>query len=156
MHAPELGRFLRRRLGDPHAASDLVQDTFLRVVERPETRVQDLRAYLFAIARNLLLNHVKQEARRRTDAVPHEWMAEVAADVPTPEDEVHSRLELERLHRLIAALPPRTQQIFALNRIDGLSHADVARRLGLSESAVQKHLAQAVLHVTRALRGQGA
>jgi RNA polymerase sigma-70 factor (ECF subfamily) len=133
-------------------ASDLVQDTFLRVIERPETRVEDVRAYLYTIARNLLLNHKKQEARRRTDSVPHEWLGDIAADAPTPEDAADARLQLERLQRFISELPARTQQIFVLNRVDGLTHAEVARALAISDSSVQKHLAMAIQHVTQRLR----
>ncbi|MFG1461338.1 RNA polymerase sigma factor [Xanthobacter sp. DSM 24535] len=151
---PELRGYLRRRLGDPHLASDLVQDTFLRVIERPETRVQDFRAYLYTIARHLLLNHQKQEARRRTESVPHEWFGDIAADAPTPEDAADARLQLERLQRFVGELPVRTQQIFVLNRIDGLTHVEVARALKISESAVQKHLAMAIQHMTQRLRSR--
>ncbi len=153
-HGPELRHYLRRRVGDPHLASDLVQDTFLRAVEHPEVRIQDLRAYLYAIARNLLLNHLKQEARRRTDCVPHEWLGHIAADIPTPEDAADSRIQLERLQLMVAELPVRTQQIFVLNRVDGLTHAGVARTLRISESSVQKHLAVAIQHITHRLRSR--
>ena len=153
-HGPELRSYLRHRLGDAHMASDLVQDTFLRVIERPETRVQDFRAYLYTIARNLLLNHQKQEARRRTDSVPHEWLSDVATDAPSPEDAVDARLQLERLQRFIGELPVRTQQIFVLNRVDGLTHIEVASALSISESSVQKHLAMAIQHITQRLRSR--
>ncbi|GLK84719.1 RNA polymerase sigma factor [Ancylobacter defluvii] len=153
-HGTELRRYLNRRLGDQHMASDLVQDTFVRVIERPETRVQDFRAYLYTVARNLLLNHLKQEARRRTDVVAPETLGDIAADQPSPEEAVDSRLQLERIHLLVQELPRRTQEIFVLNRIDGLTHAEVAQRLGLSESAVQKHLALAIAHMTRRLRAR--
>lgn len=151
-HGPELRNYLRGRLGDTHLASDLVQDTFLRVIERPETRIQDVRAYLYTIARNLLLNHRKQESRRRTDSVPHEWLGDIAADAPTPEEAADARLQLERLQRFIRELPARTQQIFVLNRVDGLTQPEVARALSISESSVQKHLAMAIQHVTQRLR----
>ena len=153
-HGPELRSYLRHRLGDAHMASDLVQDTFLRVIERPETRVQDFRAYLYTIARNLLLNHQKQEARRRTDSVPHEWLSDVATDAPSPEDAADARLQLERLQRFIGELPVRTQQIFVLNRVDGLTHIEVASALSISESSVQKHLAMAIQHITQRLRSR--
>ena len=153
-HGPELRSYLRHRLGDAHMASDLVQDTFLRVIERPDTPVQDFRAYLYTIARNLLLNHQKQEARRRTDSVPHEWLSDVAADAPSPEDAVDARLQLERLQRFIGELPARTQQIFVLNRVDGLTHVEVASALSISESSVQKHLAMAIQHITQRLRSR--
>lgn len=153
-HGPELRSYLRHRLGDAHMASDLVQDTFLRVIERPETRVQDFRAYLYTIARHLLINHQKQEARRRTDSVPHEWLSEIAADAPTPEDATDAKLQLERLQRFVGELPVRTQQIFVLNRVDGLTHVEVAGALSISESSVQKHLAMAIQHITQRLRSR--
>ncbi|MBS9478960.1 RNA polymerase sigma factor [Ancylobacter radicis] len=153
-HGSELRRYLQRRLGDGHMAGDLVQDAFLNVIERPETPINDIRAYLYSIARNLLLNHLKQEARRRTDVVAPEAFADIAADQPTPEDVVDSRLQLERIHALVQELPLRTQQIFALNRVEGLSHAKVAACLGISESSVQKHLAMAIAHMTCRLRGR--
>ena len=46
----------------------------------------------------------------------------------------------------MSELPLRTQQIFRLNRIDGMTYVEVAHRLGISESTVQKHLARAVAH----------
>lgn len=153
-YGPELRRYLHRRLQDRTMASDLVQDTFVNVLERPEIRIQDFRAYLYSIARNLLLNHRKQEARRRTDPVAPDALLDIAADQPSPEEAVDSRLQLQRIYVLVQELPPRTQQIFVLNRIDGLTHAQVARRLALSESAVQKHLALAIAHMTRRLRGR--
>lgn len=146
--------YLQRRLGDSHMANDLVQDTFLNIIERPESRIHDIRAYLYAVARNLLLNHLKQEARRKTDPVAPETLASLAADQPSPEDEVDARLQLERIHDLVQELPSRTQAVFALNRIGGLTQCEVARQLNISESAVQKHLAMAIAHLTRHLRGQ--
>lgn len=153
-HGTELRSYLQHRLGDRHMASDLVQDAFLNVLERPDTRIGDIRAYLYAIARNLLINHRKQEARRRTEAVAPEALALLAADQPSPEDVADSRLQLERVHALVSELPRRTQEIFVLNRIDGLTHAEVARELRISESSVQKHLALAIAHMTRRLRGR--
>lgn len=153
-HGNALRSYLQHRLGDGHTASDLVQDAFLNVLERPDTRIHDIRAYLYAIARNLLLNHRKQEARRRTETRAPEAFTQMAADQPSPEDVVDSRLQLERLHALVRELPLRTQEVFVLNRIEGLTHAQVARQLRLSESAVQKHLALAIAHMTRRLRGR--
>ncbi|MCO2365481.1 RNA polymerase subunit sigma-70 [Pseudomonas aeruginosa] len=53
--------------------------------------------------------------------------------------------------RIVAELPPRTREIFRLNRLEGLTHAEVARRLEISDSSVQKHLARALAHVMQAL-----
>jgi RNA polymerase sigma-70 factor (ECF subfamily) len=147
LHSPELARYVRRHVGDRNAVSDVVHDAFVRMAEQPLTKVQDVRSYLYRIARNLLLDQKKQDIRRRTFAVPHEALFDVADDAPSPEDAADARLKLERLQRLVAELPFKTQQIFVLNRIDGLSYAEVARHLDISESSVQKHLALAVQHI---------
>lgn len=153
-HGSELRTYLQRRLRDGHMASDLVQDTFLNVLEHPETRIQDIRAYLYAIARNLLINHRRREVVRRTEPMAPEAFTQIAADEPSPEDITDARLQLERIHALVQELPRRTQEVFILNRIEGLTHAGVAAYLGISESAVQKHLATAIAHMTRRLRGR--
>ena len=152
LHAPELTRYLRRRLGSAHLASDLVQDAFVRLAEQPSGQVQDFRAYLYRVGRNLLIDHVKQERRRQTYAVPHESLAAIVDEAPSPEDAVDARLRLEKLQTIVGQLPLRTQQVFVLTRIDALTQAEAARRLGISESAVQKHLAMAIQHVTQRLR----
>ena len=149
LHGPELARYVSRRVGDRSAASDVVHDAFVRMAEQPMTKVQDVRSYLYRIARNLLLDRKKQNVRRRTFAVPHEVLLGIADDAPSPEETADARLRLERLQNLVRELPFKTQQIFVLHRIDGLSYVDVARRLGISESSVQKHLALAVQYIAR-------
>ncbi|GBU17905.1 MULTISPECIES: RNA polymerase sigma factor [Methylobacterium] len=151
-HSPDLVRYVRRRIADDHSSADLVHDAFLRVAEQPLAAVQDIRAYLFQVARNLLLDQRKQAARRRTLVVAPETLAEVVDEAPSPEDAADARLRLDRLRGTVGELPFRTQQIFVLNRIDGLGYAEVARHLGISQSAVQKHLAMAVRHIAERSR----
>lgn len=58
----------------------------------------------------------------------------------------------QALKQALAELPERTQQIFRLNRVEGMTHAQVARHLEISDSSVQKHLAKALAHVMQRLR----
>lgn len=149
LHRPELTRYVRRRVGDSSAVCDVVHDAFVRMAEQPTTKVQDVRSYLYRIARNLLLDQKKQEFRRRTFTVPHEALFDIVDDAPSPEDAADARLKLERLQNIVRELPFKTQQIFVLNRVDGLSYVEVARHLDISESSVQKHLALALQHIAR-------
>lgn len=153
-HGPELLRFVARRLRDRHSAADVVHDAFVRMAEQPVATVHDARSYLFQIARNLLLDSRKQEARRKTDLASHEMLLHIADSAPLPDEAANSRLGLERLYAIVGELPFKTQQIFVLNRIDGLSYLDVARRLGISESSVQKHLAMAVQHIAHRFKSR--
>lgn len=58
----------------------------------------------------------------------------------------------QALKQALAELPERTQQIFRLNRVEGMTHAQVARHLEISDSSVQKHLAKTLAHVIQRLR----
>lgn len=149
-HFRELQAYLTERLRDPEAAADLTQETFLRYAERGDSAaIVHERSYLYRTAHNLAVDHLRQNASRRTDALAPEDMAHVADDRPGIEATASARQELARLRALIEALPERTRRIFVLNRVDGLTYAQVARHLGISESSVQKHLAVALRHVMR-------
>jgi RNA polymerase sigma factor (sigma-70 family) len=156
-HRRELHAYLTNKLKDTETAADLTQEAFLRYAEQNaagDANVAHGRSYLYRTAHNLAIDHVRQKARRKTDAFAHDDMAEIADDQPTQEEQTDARQKLERLQAAVAELPARTRQIFVLNRIEGLNYAETAERLGISESSVQKHLAKALLHVTQRLRPQ--
>jgi RNA polymerase sigma-70 factor (ECF subfamily) len=76
---------------------------------------------------------------------------QAVSDRPSPEDETISRNELRRVQAMIAALPARQGEAFSLFKIHGLSQREVALRMGLSESTVEKHLAKAVCALMAAM-----
>ena len=154
-HQRELFAYLIGRLRDVEAAADLTQETFLRYAQQRQSdsaAVLHPRSYLYRIARNLAVDHVRQQARQRTDTVDNNALAQILDDAPPIEETADSRRRLEHLLRAIDELPERTRQIFTLARIDGLTHREVAGRLGISESSVQKHLAAALQHAMRRTR----
>lgn len=156
-HRRELQAYLTDKLKDADTAADLTQETFLRYAEQGSTNnaaVSNGRSYLYRTAHNLAVDYVRQKTRQKTEVASHDDMADVADDRPSQEDEADARQKLDRLRSIVAELPERTRQIFVLNRIEGLSYAETAERLGISESSVQKHLAKALLHVTKRLRPQ--
>jgi RNA polymerase sigma-70 factor (ECF subfamily) len=82
---------------------------------------------------------------RREKVVALQTMADidflgVAADQPTPEQQLVDRDELQRAGEAIAGLPPRVGEVFRLRRVHGLSQKQVAHKLGLAESTVEKHM----------------
>jgi RNA polymerase sigma-70 factor (ECF subfamily) len=59
---------------------------------------------------------------------------------------MEARLQIEELKRALAELPPRRRAIFIAARVDGVSHEEIAQRLGLSRTMVQKELRRAISH----------
>lgn len=153
-HARTLQGLLTRKVRDPQLAADLVQESFLRLAEQQgkDEAIDNSQAYLYRTAHNLLVDHIRQQQRRRTDSQPHEALAHIEDERPSLDDALDAEQRLRLLRAAMAELPARTQQIFQLNRIQGLTHSEVARQLDISDSSVQKHLAKALAHITERLQ----
>ncbi len=158
-HRRELHVFLNRKLHNSDIAADLTQETFLRFAEfragNPAVAIAHERSYLYRTAHNLAVDHLRRERRTPTEPKDDHEIAEVAADEPSPEEIVGGRDELDRIREALLELPERTRQVFALARLEGLIYQDVAVRLGISASSVQKHLMTATKHVMLRLRRGG-
>ncbi|MCL4069402.1 RNA polymerase sigma factor [Pseudomonas sp. GX19020] len=127
----------------------------MRYAERPyadEGVVRQNRSYLFRTAHNLAVDHVREQRRKPAERMDADDIARVADNQPGQEQVAAGRERMRLLLEILGKLPERTRQVFVLNRIEGLSYAEVARSLRISESSVQKHLAKGLLHVTSSLR----
>jgi RNA polymerase sigma factor (sigma-70 family) len=150
-----LMQFLQHNWRNKSDISDLRQDIYVRVYEAALQNLPEApRAFLFTTARNLLIQRV-----RREQVVPFEAMADVEAlgtaiDAPGPERTVMARDELRRLQRALDKLPARCRQTFILQKIDGLSRAEIAVRMGISEKTVMTHLRDAGKQLTNLLNGE--
>ncbi|WP_162937756.1 sigma-70 family RNA polymerase sigma factor [Indioceanicola profundi] len=145
-HGPWLRGWLRRHTRCSDRASDLAHDTFCRVLERqpPDTPAEP-RAFLATVARRLLVDDIRRrEIERAYLDVCAAWSAE--GDCLTPERIAEAVDLLTGVLRLLADLPAMTRRAFLLRRLDGLSHAEVATELGISERTVKRHIAAAYAH----------
>ncbi|MBD9680142.1 sigma-70 family RNA polymerase sigma factor [Pseudomonas sp. PDM18] len=146
-HYADLMRFLARRLGDNQRAADVAQDTWLRLADHPaEAEVQDPRAYLFRVAGNIAIDNLRREGR-----LAELHVDEAAAnDLSDPASGLEHRLlaheALEHLDAALDQLPANAREALLMNRVDGLTHAQIAQRLGVSESMVGKYIVQAMRH----------
>ena len=146
-----LVRFFAARLGSVAAAEDLAQDLYLKVAayEQP-TDVDHPIALLYRIAANLMLDRLRHE--RRSILRDDEWrrilrtrMGEDEVDEsPSADDALAARQRLEQLLLALDVLPARMRQAFTLHKLEGQSHAETARTMGISISAVEKHISGAM------------
>lgn len=143
----DLRSHLARRFGSPLLAEEVVQETWLKLrLARGGPEVTKPRAYLFRIATNLALDHLRAE-RARNHHVGEQPESEPAAPAGCAPDallDAHQRLDLVR--EAVAELPPRCRQVFELHKFDELSHLEIAERLGISRNMVEKHVIRGLSH----------
>lgn len=147
----ELAAYLARRGAAPEEAEDIVQDAFVRFARAGhETTDPDARPLLFVICRNLMSDHWRSAGRERArrsslspDAMELAGEA-VASEVPAPDRRTLAREELARAADVIRGLPPRTRDAFLLHRFEEMTYRQIADRMGVSVSMVEKHLAEAM------------
>ncbi|SDK40958.1 RNA polymerase sigma-70 factor, ECF subfamily [Methylophilus rhizosphaerae] len=136
--------WLSRKLNCPHLATDLTQDTFLRIVGRkslPDYR--EPKAYLTTIARGLLIDHWRKQEVERA------WLETLAfmpqSLVPSAEEHMLVLEALYQVDMLLNQLKPKVREAFLLSQLDGLTYAQIAEKLGVGERMVKKYMAQAML-----------
>ncbi|BAU71855.1 RNA polymerase sigma factor [Metapseudomonas furukawaii] len=139
----QMETLVSRRVGCRATAADLVQDLFLRFWRRPSAPVEDLGTYLLRSAHNLAIDHLRSEgSRNRAESalLPEQQLAEPAS----PEAALEAGSQLRHVESALRELPERTRQIFLLNRIHGRTYGEIARAMGLTQSAVEKHMMRAL------------
>lgn len=139
-HEWELLRFLAKRLGSPTLASDIAHDLYLKLSRAEHAEIRDRKAYLFSMAANLALDHLRVERRRGEILAEADGVAWARTDELTPERHLMARDELRHMEAVVAAMPERCRQVFHLHRFEGKSQAEIATALGLGLTTVYKDL----------------
>ena len=146
----ELLRFLGARL--PGAdADDLAQECYLRLQRCEHLLVlRDPKAFLFRVAVNLLTDRARQQARRQRDlqrlgvTVHFEDAADVPCGAAALDDALAAEQALGSITTAIERLPAKCRRALLMQRIEGLSHEEIAATLCVSKSMVEKYIAKAV------------
>ncbi len=145
----ELVGYLQRRGQPLDDAEDLVQEAFARF-HRAGHRADDVdaRPLLFAISKNLMKDLWKATNRERARVVGQDvdvvaWES-APSEAPAADRSSIARQELAGVAEAIRALSPRCRDAFLLHRFENLSYRQIAERLGVSVSMVEKHLAEAL------------
>ena len=132
--------FLWRRTHDRETALDLAQELFVRVWNNREKldASQSLKAYLFKIAHNLLIDHFRKKGVEQTyfAADPPE-----EASVVSEADDFELR---ENIESAIASLPTPVRQVFQMSRFDGLKYHEIAAALEISVKTVEARMSKAL------------
>ncbi|MEM6934408.1 MAG: sigma-70 family RNA polymerase sigma factor [Pseudomonadota bacterium] len=137
----------------PPEPEDVAQLAFARLAARGDlSQIQNPRAFLQTTARNIVLSEKRAGAvrSRHADAARDDHSASSGDDL-TPERVLLAKEKMEIVRRALARMPAKRCRLFVLSRIDGLSFAEIARRTGLSQTAVKKHVARAMADIDTAI-----
>lgn len=142
-------RRIARITRDPAGAEDVLQSAYLRAMEyRAGARpILNTDAFVARTAVNLAIDERRRRKRRDEDVVVADHV-EVSDNLPLQDEVLQARERLTRLKAGLQRLSPRTQEVFLLHRLEGLKYREIADRLGISVSAVEKHVAKAALFLT--------
>ncbi len=135
----ELRQKLRRVCKDGNELDDLVQEIYYRLLRLSSVEhIRDPRGFLFQMARNIVIDQVRRRAIVNFDTMQSLDDLTLSDTTPSPERVALARAELKWVLGLIAGLPGRCRDVFRLRKIYGLSQAETARNLGITENVVEK------------------
>jgi RNA polymerase sigma-70 factor (ECF subfamily) len=159
-HRPGLLRYLTMRLGNAHDAEDVLQEAIMRFLGARQTQdIDNPYAFLVRICSAQAVDRIRQNTsrgrreRQWSDAYyrSQSTEGEMGSATASQDREFSARADIEAVVAALGDLSETVRRAFILHRFDGLTHGEVAERLGLSRSTVEKHIIKAGRHVMRRL-----
>ncbi|MEQ9463547.1 MAG: RNA polymerase sigma factor [Haliea sp.] len=159
-HQGFLRRFLGRFLTDPRDVEDVSQEAYLRAFQAEQTQtVRSPKAFLFRVAKNLALNELSTRSRALTDYIEEASGAGEPSASHCLEEQLQGEQRLALFSRAAARLPPQCRRAFLMRKVYGYTHREIADRLGVSTSTVEKHIATGLYRCSQfmaAMEGDGS
>lgn len=149
-HGPGLLSYLRRHAGND-AASDLMQDVFVRLAGSPRRHgLANPGGFLRRIAQNLLIDRARKHKRDNVVLFPLQEEHD-AASAPEQEHGLAATDLLRTYEQAVEAMPEKTRRVFLLRRVDGLSYREIHEHLGIEVATVDYHMVKALRYLSDAL-----
>ena len=131
--------YINHRINNPDDAEDLVQDTFVRLLECGKMLRDDtVKSFIFTIAHNLITDYLRRFYKKQEIC---SYMMESADVISSSADSKAVVSDLEKLERVkMTMLPPQRKQIYYMSRFMDMSSEDISKRLSISKRTVENHL----------------
>lgn len=146
-YAPRIQRFINSKVWCEETAADLMQDTFIRFRQADRNaEVTDPGAYLFRIARNIIVDHIRAVNAKYApkEVIEMSEVVDLADDGPTMEYMAIVRADIQLTVDAVSALSNSCQRIFWLSRLHGYKNSEIAKQEGVCLSTVEKNISKAL------------
>lgn len=144
--------FLQSKLGSEQEAHDVAQQTYERLLNNSKTEaVNNPRAFVFRVARNLAIDHLRQRKVRGDDEVGDFDGSELVSPAISPDERVDYELTVAMVRIFISELPPKCRSAFLYYKFEERDYAEIAGLLGVSESMVRKYVLRAMAYCRQRL-----
>jgi RNA polymerase sigma factor (sigma-70 family) len=147
VHEQALRGYLTRFFKNVADIEDVVQETYARLLSLSDSgsaAVRNWHAFLFTSARNVALDRIRRGRVVSLDTLAEMGSVDVLDQTPSADEALNARQELALLLETIASLPDRCREALTLRKLYGLSQREIAQRLAITESTVEKHVAYGV------------
>jgi RNA polymerase sigma factor (sigma-70 family) len=149
-----LVRSIMKMSVEPQDVDDILQETFIRVLKSDaKQHIESPKGYLFVVSRNLVLKKLMQQSKEiHTELDDALLEDEIDSCV---ERELHQKIKFERLSKVLSSLPEKNRQSILLRKIYCLSHKEIAKKMDVSVSSVEKYIATGLRICRQSLCDQG-
>ena len=166
-HRPKLKSFIRKRVRSSEDAEDILQDVFyqfLKTVENSMHPIEQVSAWLYRVARNLIINssikkHETEMPVFRNGETDDEFLSEFSEILfnnetsPSPETEYLRSLVWVELENALSELPPEQTEVFELNELEGIPVKEISETTGVSVNTLLSRKHYAVKFLRKRLAG---
>ncbi len=145
---PVFFTFAKNMLNDEFIADDIIQNVFMRVWIRRENldTSRSFKNYLLVSVRNEIYVHYRSLFLKKEEALDNDYV-----NSSSLEDDVSATDLKERIGGIISRMPQRRREVFTLSRVNGMTNAEIASRLGISVRTVEKHIELALRDIRKIL-----
>ena len=141
-----LKKFLTRFFSNQQDIEDVVQEAYLRAYAAEQKKtIEHPKAFLFRVAKNVALSELSKKSRQITDYIEDLGALAVIDSEASADSEAEAQESLGLYCEAVATLPDKCREVFLLRKVHGLRHKEIADRMSLSISSVEKYLRQGVI-----------